>query len=241
MKYEKSTARSTATALKLARQDTYKVLDELQELGLVERQLNVPAKFTAAPFQDALSILLNRRIKQTADLKTKTKNLITSLNSFNARKVEKEEEPKIFLIPDGEIFSLRVRKAVENTQKSLDIASTSKNLPQGIFSLVGDLKKAMRRGVKIRCITDMPENNNFEQELFRSLENTSFEIRTLSNQLCFRFCIFDGKELSIVLSPKSDFAKSSHLWVDFASIVETYQNHFEMLWLRSDKRRRSDM
>ncbi len=47
LKCESSTARALSMSSDLARQDTYKVLDELQELGLVEREISVPTKFTA--------------------------------------------------------------------------------------------------------------------------------------------------------------------------------------------------
>jgi sugar-specific transcriptional regulator TrmB len=233
LKYETSTVRSIAIVSKLARQDTYKVLDELQELGLVQRQINIPTKFAAISMHDALSILLNRKVKQTSDLEIKTRTIINSVKSQHVRTAE-DEKPKLFLIPEGEIFVLKLRKAIESTQKSIDIVSSSKNLSQAMFFLIEELEIAIERGVKIRCIADATKGEDSRLEILRApINNPSFKIRTIHNHPRTRFCIYDNKEMSVILSSKKDFAKSSLLWLNCISIVESYQDYYEMLWLKA--------
>jgi sugar-specific transcriptional regulator TrmB len=230
LKYESSTARALAIASNLARQDTYKVLDELQELGLVERQISAPAKFAAITIHDALSILINRKVKQTSDLEEKTRIIIDSLKTQNAKTTE-DEKPKLFLIPEGETFILKIRKAIDNTQKTIDIATSSRNITQAMYFLLAELQRAMGRGVKTRCLTDMLEVEDSQQKTFGGLlENSSFEVRTLPNHSKTWFCIYDKKEVSAVLSPLKDFAKSPLLWSNCTSLVEEYQDHYNMMW-----------
>ena len=64
-----STGRTTAKAAKVASQDVYRVLTELQEKGLVEKIIAKPNKYRPIPLKDGLSMLLQRRNKQTAELK----------------------------------------------------------------------------------------------------------------------------------------------------------------------------
>jgi sugar-specific transcriptional regulator TrmB len=233
--FESATARALALASNLARQDIYKVLDELQTLGIVEKQITVPTKFAAVPIHDALSILLNRKVKQESDLEKKTRILIDNIKTQNKRTVE-DEEPKILLIPEGETVVLKLRKAIESTQKSIDVFSTSRNLPQGMFFLTKDLKRAEGRGVKIQCIIESFEDECAHLTAFPVLkESPFFEIRTIPNHSKVRFCIFDKKELSVVLFSEKDFAKSSILWLNGTSFLEGFQDYFEMLWLRATR------
>jgi sugar-specific transcriptional regulator TrmB len=233
LKFESSTARALAIASGLARQDIYKVLDELQTLGIVERQITVPTKFTAFPIQDALSILLNHKIKQESDLETKTRKLINNIKTQNRRAVE-DKEPKIFLIPEGETVILNLRKAIQSTQKSIDIVSSSRSLTQVMFFHKKDLERAVARGVKIQCITDVIEEEQSNLAEFHALKDISiFEVRTVLNHSKARFYIFDKKELSVVLSSEKDFAKSSVLRLCGTSLLEVFQDYFEMLWLKA--------
>ena len=233
LKFECSTARALANASGLARQDTYKILDELQTLGIVERQITVPTKFTAVPIQDALSILLNHKIKQESDLETKTINLINNIKTQNRRAVE-DKEPKIFLIPEGETVVLNLRKAIQSTQKSIDIASSSRSLPQIMFFLKKDLERAVGRGVKIQCLTDVLEDEQSHLAEFFALKDIPiFEVRAVLNHSTTRFYVFDKKELAVVLSSEKDIAKSSVLWLCGTSLLEAFQDYFEMLWLKA--------
>jgi sugar-specific transcriptional regulator TrmB len=64
-----SNARTISTASKQARQYVYKVLDELMQLGLIEKELSTPTKFTTIPIHDACTLLLRRKVKNASYLR----------------------------------------------------------------------------------------------------------------------------------------------------------------------------
>jgi sugar-specific transcriptional regulator TrmB len=230
LKCRTQTAKALAAVSKLARQDVYSILDELQELGIVQKQISVPTKFEAVPIQDALIILLNCKIKETSNLKKETKLLVNSFKNQQVKKAE-DEDSRLFIIPGGEIFTRTIRKSIKTARTSIDIISSTKNLQQGFFFLIEALEQAMRRDVKIRCIIDKTGEADPQTEaLERIIKNVSFEIRTLTNHPNTRFCIYDKKELSIVLSLSKDFGKSPLLLSKCESIVEAYQDYYDMLW-----------
>jgi HTH-type transcriptional regulator, sugar sensing transcriptional regulator len=233
LRYETSTARALSLSSSLARQDTYNVLDELQKIGLVTKLLSAPTKFAAIPIKDAYSILLNRKIRQTSDLETRTRKLIKRHESQVIRANE-NEEPKILIIPGREAFVLTLKKAIKNSRKTIDIASSGKNLPQGIISLIEDLEKAVSRGVKIRCLTDMDANKETQRGFDSLKRSNSFEVRTIKKLSWARFCIYDKKELSIIISPLDDYCKSSILGTNCPSMVDAYLNHYETMWLNAN-------
>lgn len=67
-----STPKIISEESKVARQDIYRIFTELQELGFVVKGITSPVMFEAIPLQDALSFLLERRIKETRELDNET-------------------------------------------------------------------------------------------------------------------------------------------------------------------------
>jgi hypothetical protein len=143
-----------------------------------------------------------------------------------------DEEPRLFLIPEKEAYTLRIKKSIESSQKSIDIISPKKNLEQGLFFLVDALKKAMQRGVIIRLIVEPQEEDGFQFSFPHVLaENSLFRTRKMPNHMHLRFSVYDEKEITVVLLSDHDFAKSTLLWSDCTSLVDAYQDYFETMWL----------
>jgi sugar-specific transcriptional regulator TrmB len=233
LRYETSTARALSLSSSLARQDTYNVLDELQKIGLVTKLLSAPTKFAAIPIKDAYSILLNRKIRQTSDLETRTRKLIKRHES-QVMRANENEEPKILIVTGRETFVLTLQKALKNSRESIDIASSGNNIPRDIISLIEDLEEAMGRGVKIRCLIDVGADKETRRGFDSLKGNSVFEVRTITNMPWARFCIYDKKELAIVISPLDDFSKASLLWTNCPGMVDAYRNHYETMWLNAN-------
>ncbi len=229
-KCDSPSARAIAALSKIPRQDVYKVLDELLELGLIEKQIGTPTRFVAAPIDDMCDFLLNRRIEKTADLMAKTKALVRNLQGVASQKTS-GEEPKMFLIPEKEAFAHRIKKSIETSQRSIDLIEPQKNLEQGFFFTTDALNKSMHKGVEIRVIVEQLRNVesilSFPSKL---MENPNFKIRKMTTDSVLRFCVYDKKEVSAVLSSNHDFTKSFLLWTDCGSLVDVYQNYFETMW-----------
>ena len=77
------TAKAISVVSSVSRPDVYRVMTELQEIGLVEKLITVPEEFQAVSIEEAVSILLRRRIKKTEDLQQKGLDLVRSLNLNN--------------------------------------------------------------------------------------------------------------------------------------------------------------
>ncbi|MCW4005948.1 MAG: hypothetical protein NWF04_05050 [Candidatus Bathyarchaeota archaeon] len=232
VEHKDSNARSIANFLKIARQDVYKVLDELEQLGLIEKQINAPMRFRAIPLQDAFSVLLNRRIEKTFRLQAKTKMIARKFRRKNGAVVG-YEEPKLLLVPQGDALIFRFRKAVSSAQRTIDVISTTKCLTQALFFMTEEFEWALKNGVQIRFIVDVTAEDYSPIALPNTFLNSpNCKIRIRRNpSLVTRFCIYDVKELSVVLCSEKDFGKSSSLWSDYTSMVEAYQDYFDLLWI----------
>lgn len=71
-----SPAMEIAEAAGVARQDNYRILRLLQEIGLVEKALGSPNVFKPTPWQEALSLLWEAKKAEHAQLQDQVKSLI---------------------------------------------------------------------------------------------------------------------------------------------------------------------
>jgi hypothetical protein len=124
-----------------------------------------------------------------------------------------------------------MKKSIETARKSIDAIAPQKFLGQGFFFLTEALEKALQRGVKIRFITNILDEMDSRFSVPSALaKNASFKIRTILSHTRSRFCVYDNKEVTVMLSSDIDFAKSSLLWSNCASLVDGYQDYYEILW-----------
>jgi sugar-specific transcriptional regulator TrmB len=227
---KRSEARTIATASSQPRQDVYKVLDELLQLGLIEKELSAPTKFTAIPIHDACSLLLRRRVKNAAYLRREAKVLERNFQGIDVEPDHREDK-KVLLVSEGETIVFRMKKSIETARKSIDAIAPQKFLGQGFFFLTEALEKALQRGVKIRFITYILDEMGSQFSVPLALaKNSAFKIRTTISHTRSRFCVYDNKEVTVMLSSDIDFTKSSLLWSNCASLVDGYQDYYETLW-----------
>jgi sugar-specific transcriptional regulator TrmB len=66
----------------VAREAVYRVLPRLQKLGLVEKEISRPTRFSALTLDDAVTVLLALRNRETRDLQEKAKVLLRINKNF---------------------------------------------------------------------------------------------------------------------------------------------------------------
>jgi len=215
----------------VARQDIYRILNELQQLGLVEKIITTPTNFTAIPIQEAASVLLERRIKETADLQARARELIQEV----ATKVKTpipQEKPHFVLISEREALINRIKKAIATAQESIDLIGSAAVFPQILFVLAEKFNEAMKNGVKIRYVICEPEDANTWPEIVQAFtKNPSFKLRTLPNPPDARYGLYDKKEVFIATFPSHGAFQSPALWSNNSSIITVFQEHFERAWI----------
>jgi sugar-specific transcriptional regulator TrmB len=180
-----ATARNVHKVSKVARQDVYQLLSDLQEKGLIEKILGKPAKFKPIPVNDAISILTQRKNEQSRQLK---KRAIKQFRDFEVGCTEAlplDGVTQFVLLsksetdPTGHIDKLG--KAVDNAQKSVICSITFPLFMKVKFMEQHIWKKAVERGVKFKFIIGGRPNEKSELTLDPMLENGNcFEVRWTS-------------------------------------------------------------
>lgn len=223
-------AKQASKYANVARQDIYRILTELQKIGLVEKIITTPTKFSAVPLQESISILMERRNKATVELEAKTRELIQRVSSKEKTPVLEENE-NFVLIPERERLINRLKKAISTAQNSIGVIISGSVLPQVLFVFSNEIKKAMTNGVEIRYIVNKPENMDSWKEIVSDFtKNPRFKLRFLSNAPETRCGIFDKREVFIATSPLLGAFQSPVLWSSNSSLINAIQDHFETKW-----------
>lgn len=227
----KSTARTISNVSKVPREHVYRVTSKLQELGLVEKAIAVPAMYIAIPMKRAFSILMERRQKVTCELQAKTKELIKNFGRTNAETTLREKGHQFILIPNkGRVAQRRIMQHAK-AQTSVDGIFPFKEFANALHNFTDIIKETLKRGVKIRVITEKPEDKNSFPEIIQAFEkNPYFQIRYIPKHPSVLLTVYDKKEAILATSATAGLLGAPSLWSNNPSLLTLANNHFEAMW-----------
>jgi sugar-specific transcriptional regulator TrmB len=230
VKLDKANARELWKASKVARQDIYRILTELREIGILEKILEAPTEYKAVPMEDSVAILLERKAKSLFSLQKDADKLIQKFKE-QKQKTTLEEKAQFVLVPEREALTRRLKKAIKDSKGSIDVVSSLKAFARSFFVLSEEFEKALERNVQIRWVIDEPEDANPLPEVLQTLaKNPNFELKTVAYTPNVRLGIYDKKDVYMASFPNSHALESPALWATNIGFVEIVQGFFETIW-----------
>jgi len=229
------TAKNISKSAKVTKPDVYRSLKTLQERALIEKIISSPTLFKALPVGESISLLLKRKDKEYKLLREKSNQFKRSFKNSLIVPVPQESEQQFILISGKEAELGRRRKETKNAKKSIDMINSWKRFPQTAFFYAEDNREALKRGVKIRVITEEAENSAKISKSYEDSKKAGFyRIRYASFPISAVVSIYDEKEVIIATSPAASFGEASILWSNNESVVKVMQEYFEMLWAKAN-------
>ena len=226
-----STVRTNSKVSNVARQDIYRIMTFLQGFSLVERAVSKPVMFKAIPIKDAVTILMERRMKETHQLQVKTAKLIESFERNYVEITIPERGPQFFLIPKQEVL-LETARQIKSAKMSLDVVISLKMFLPWLSTSVELYEKAMKRGVKIRLIINESEDEKSLPEVVQDLKkNKSFKIKYLPTAPQANIRLYDKKLAHINTSATAGLAETPCYCTNNPSLLYIFRDYFEILWL----------
>jgi len=225
-----ATAKEISTVTLVARQEVYRVLVELQKLGLVEKIVSVPTMFRAISTDDAFSILMERRKSETSELQATIDEMVKKFKSGNAQ-VALEEEAKFSLVPEQATVRAE-KKTLETVQRSFDVITSWRNPHSVIFADEKGMVEALRRGIEIRVIIEKPHEEKQLSNIVKRLKKfPTFKIRYLLNAPKALVSMYDKEEAWVGTCTNPGVEECPVLRTDNPCLLSILQDYFEMLWL----------
>jgi len=231
-RYENSTVRTISELTKTSQPDTYRVIANLQEKGLVEKIIDKPARFRAVPFDTGISLLMKEKKTEYEDLQVKTELLSQSFKEKRLLQSLKGTQSHFTMVPKKQTIVTKIRGAIEKSKKTVDLLLTWKRFSIGITTAFPETcQKAWERGVKFRIIVETPEDGTNTKQIIEFCRKSPLcNLRFLPKHSKTVLSIYDKREAFIIVNPKEGLFDSPALWSNNHSLIAIVNEYFDILW-----------
>jgi sugar-specific transcriptional regulator TrmB len=229
-----ATGRAAAKAAKVASQDVYRVLSELQDSGLVEKIIGKPFRYKAVSPANGLRSLLAQRNKKTEEIWDK---ILVVLNSFENIKETEDNSCNFVLVPQTGPMNIRISGIFKSAQRKIDLMN---DFSEGVMlhdRYFESRVNAIRKGVQIRDILINPESKQRMPASFLELlkKKPLFQAKYVTSDLALKLIIKDNKELLISTMANVASTKQPFLWSDNPVLVCMVVSFYEVMWEKASE------
>ncbi len=217
-----ATGRVTAKSAQIAPQDVYRVLDALQEKGLVEKIVAKPSMYKSTPINEGLSILLQTKRQEYVE----TEKNVEILRSTFCENQEKGSQGCVQFVITSQLTLLwKLHAKLANaSKKSIDFIAPLKTSEQKLHRCCPYIKPAISRNVNIRVIV---AKGGETPKFSKVVKNPLFQLRLLpEGAIPFGMHIFDRQEVTLAISKEP----LPSLWSNNAHLVRLAEVYYESMW-----------
>lgn len=226
-----ATMKSVATASNIARQDVYRIMPTLQKLGLAEKVIATPALYKATPLDEGIAVLLRHKSGEIELMQTKTEHMIASFQAARLKMQVPAEDSKFLVISEKKLLHKTLDEKNNVVQESLCVSGTWESCRSVMSSSeVHKFRRALKRGVRIRWITEEHEEDPSTSKVLQGLLSSPlFEIRYFKSPIPLQTAIYDEREvvMCIAKSPSNDV---NSIWSDNPKFARVALNYWEEVW-----------
>jgi sugar-specific transcriptional regulator TrmB len=226
-----ATINTLAKTTGIAKHDVYRIMPKLQVSGLAEKIIAPQATYKAVPVEDTASLLLQHKINENAILQKKTAKLISHYKNNNFDTSVQEEE-SFFRIISEKFHLLRILDSITGEVKEkISFAHTWEFTKGMLFKHNPDnLVRALKRGVRIRWITETHSEDKQTEEALKVLRDYPlFEIGYFPRPIPLRIAIYDLKYAIMCLSNDSENWMNA-MWSNNKMFINAISNSHEQMW-----------
>ncbi len=226
-----SSINTISKATGIHRENLYKLVNSMVDLGLIEKVLGSPVKYQSVPPDEVFPMLLNHKQTQISQLKIETQTIINQLRNDDNKTVGETQGSQFLSVSGKNLIIKRLKMTLSKTQISVETITTQRRFSQAIVEFAELYEQALKRGVRIRLATEkyVPERGVLEI-LGRLKRYQNFEVRTFLEPIPAIVDIFDGQEAHISLSATAVLAGAEGLWSNNNCFVSVAQTYFEEKW-----------
>jgi sugar-specific transcriptional regulator TrmB len=230
-------AKEISGTMKMHRAQVYRILGNLQNMGIVEQTLEHPTRFAAVSLEKLMDQLIRSRREQVEQLEDEKDELAAYWRSIQTETTPHLEK---FLVTSGSInIYSRISELIATAEKEISVLTTSLGMTRSVKARVDETvfnKVQENKNVRLRLLTRVSTDNiealkqNLEKISNLSLQN--IEGRHTNLQLFPRFIIKDDEEAVLFLTPREDYLPSEDvsLWTNSKVFTQALKAFFDELW-----------
>ena len=228
-----STAGELSDIAGVPRSRSYDVLESLEKKGFIVVKLGKPIKYVAVPPSEVLE-RVKKKVRSEAEYNTKMldelkgSEVLEELNLLHNQGVELVDPTDISGSVKGRdsIYN-HMDFMIKSAENTLTMVTSTEGLIRKFDMFKPQLKKAQKRGVKIRIVAPLTKE---VEDIAKDLSDIA-EIRHTDN-LPARFFVIDSKEILFMLMDDKEVHPSydAGVWVNTPFFAGALENLFELAW-----------
>ena len=232
VKIGNSDALAISQQTKTPRTETYRILDELEEIGLVEKHLDVPYFYEATPVRLGIESLLIRKYEEYQQNRLELDKFLVSFEK--SEKKQDEIQPKITVSKGKQKLLSVLRYSMDNVLSTVDFVTPKKRWLNIYENCQENIKKSLERGVTYRGLLETSDNGNHDLDSIPALQQRNhLELRMVRTTSGKNYVVFDKREAAFNYTPGKSLNETVTLWTNHPILVTILQEHYETLWRKA--------
>ncbi len=230
-----STARVTAKTANVARQDIYRIINELKEKGLVFSTVSNPTQYSAVSLDDGLGLLLKSKKEKITELEKQIIEIPKTLFAYNTYP---EDSCNFILIPEKDPIQKRVENIFCTAKTCIDMMNDKREMLIAHQKHFISKTEALNREVLIREIIFDNKDKPFRlpQSFLSYLdENPNLQLKTLYALPSAQIIIKDNSEVLIGTKTSTNTLAQPFLWSNNKVITQIVREWFNFYWSQAEK------
>jgi sugar-specific transcriptional regulator TrmB len=225
------TVKAISATAEVVRQDTYRVLSNLYDRGIVEKALTNPNTFKCITLEQAISRLLKDNTQKFQVIKKKSQ---IAMKQYRINPKVYEPENLAFLtLSNTELLISKWTAEIEKTQSTIEMIYAPQRLSVISFHLIGVLTQALDRGVDIYLVTTTKAMTQLNKDLI-ALHKTDLNYSNLKMRFVEDFprvglAIFDRNRCYIRIGQ----SLGDSLFTNNDNVTALAHYYFSSIWAGS--------
>ena len=230
-KYGSSTATQVSKTLKVPRTETYHLLTNLQNKGIVSATFQHPIKFSALSLDKAIGVLVNAERERVKSLESQEKNLVELWSAIPNFRINQEDikDGKFQMLQGVNQMTGKINDMISGSKQSVQILASEKDFMK--FYHTGFLERIKDLKIEPQFISSSSKKTSyiFEGRLKDKVKRLPLKVK---EELCF--IIKDDDELLLFMKNPSESPQNIiAMWTDSYSMVYTLKLLFAYIWSNS--------
>lgn len=226
-------ASEISEALSLHRTETYRILRDLEKIGLVSSVFEKPLKFIATPFERAIDALIGAKKLRIQRLEKKKKDLVDIWLSLPQPEVSIRRKEVFQILEGAEQIDLKANEILQNAHDEIKVFAPEEDLARLYHSgLVDRLEKSSRKNFAVKLLTNDSLKSRFFIDKI-SLTTVRYVLSDVRNVPSFILADREQLLLTIRKNPEEQSEKRvkiAALWTNYEAFINALEKLFSELW-----------
>ena len=235
LRLERTAVGQIARFSKVRREDVYRILPSLENMGLIERLLGKPTEIRATPISDALTFLLAEEKIKSDERLSGMKSRVQMLSLKDWKQPLPGEESIYILITEKKAILAKTSELISNSRKEVALIADKGRIILVLSQFSDELKQALRKGVQIRLLFEGESPKGLlKEKVEKIIAGVSVHAR-FHREALNHFLMSDDKEALITTSKESGLGESPSLWTNNCNLIGVLRTGFESDWKKAEE------